>query len=188
MTCRSGSDSSTLLRSGPAMTRSMASSSAAMEICLPLVRAVSSAPSLMTLARSAPVKPGVRRAMMSRSVSGAMGLPRACTLRMPRRPARSGWATTIWRSNRPGRSSAGSRMSGRVVAAITLTPALGVESVQLDQHLVQRLLALVVPAAEARAAVPAHGVDLVHEHDGGGVRLGLLEQVPDPGGADTDEH
>ena len=66
--------------------------------------------------------------------------------------------------------------------------ALGVEAVQLDQHLVQRLLALVVAAAEARAAVPAHGVDLVHEHDRGGVRLGLLEQVADPGRADTDEH
>ena len=30
---------------------------------------------------------------------------------------------TIWRSKRPGRSSAGSRMSGRLVAAITTTPA-----------------------------------------------------------------
>ena len=66
--------------------------------------------------------------------------------------------------------------------------ALGVEPVQLDQHLVQGLLALVVAAAETRAAVPAHGVDLVHEHDGRGVRLGLLEQVAHPGGTDTDEH
>ena len=66
--------------------------------------------------------------------------------------------------------------------------ALGVEAVELDQHLVERLLALVVPAAEARAAVPADGVDLVHEHDRRGVRLRLLEQVADPGGADADEH
>ena len=124
MTFRSFSDSSTLLRSGPAMTRSMASSSDAIVICLPLCRAVSSAPSLITLARSAPVNPGVRRAMMSRSASGAMGLPRACTRRIPLRPARSGWATTICRSKRPGLSSAGSRMSGRLVAAITMTPPL----------------------------------------------------------------
>ena len=66
--------------------------------------------------------------------------------------------------------------------------ALGVEAVQLDQHLVQRLLALVVTAAQAGAAVPPHGVDLVDEHDRRGVRLGLLEQVADPGRADTDEH
>jgi hypothetical protein len=29
---------------------------------------------------------------------------------------------TTWRSNRPGRNSAGSRVSGRLVAAITTTP------------------------------------------------------------------
>ena len=66
--------------------------------------------------------------------------------------------------------------------------ALDVEPVQLDQQLVQGLLALVVAAAEAGAAVPADRVDLVHEHDGGRVRLGLLEQVAHPGGADADEH
>src|SRR6202044_3351832 len=131
MSFRSASDSSTLLRSGPVITRSMASSSAAMWICLPLLRAVSSAASLITLARSAPVKPGVRRAMMSRSASGAIGFPRACTLRMPLRAGRSGWAPTN---------------------------------------------------------CPADRVDLVHEHDRRGVRLRLLEQVADTGGADADEH
>src|ERR1022692_2117191 len=124
MSLRSRSDSSTLLRSGPAITRSMDSSRFPMVISVPLCRAVSSAPSLMTFARSAPVKPAVLRAMMSRSTSGANGLPRACTFRMPLRPARSGWATTICRSNRPGRSRAGSRMSGRLGAAMTMTPPL----------------------------------------------------------------
>jgi hypothetical protein len=66
--------------------------------------------------------------------------------------------------------------------------ALDVEAVHLDEHLVQRLLALVVPTAHAGAAVPADGVDLVDEHDGGRVGLRLLEQVADPAGADTDEH
>ncbi len=67
-------------------------------------------------------------------------------------------------------------------------PALGVEAVHLDEELVEGLLALVVAAAHAGAAVPADGVDLVDEDDGRGVRLGLLEQVADPAGADTDEH
>src|SRR3984893_16587378 len=165
MTFRSRSDSSTLLRSGPAMTRSMASSQAAMLICLPLVRAVSSAPSLMTLARSAPVKPGVRRAMMSRSVSGGMGLPRAGTRRVPLRPA------PARRASPDGAAERRVQDVGPVGGRDHDHAALGVEPVQLDQHLVQRLLALVVPAAEARAAVPADGVDLVHAHDRGGVRL-----------------
>ena len=42
--------------------------------------------------------------------------------------------------------------------------------------------------AEPGAAVAADGVDLVDEDDGRGARLGLLEQVADPGGADPDEH
>ncbi len=67
-------------------------------------------------------------------------------------------------------------------------PGAGVEAVHLHEHLVERLLALIVPAAEAGAAVTAHGVDLVHEDDGRSGRLGLLEQVTDTAGADADEH
>ena len=66
--------------------------------------------------------------------------------------------------------------------------ALDVEAVHLDQQLVEGLLALVVAAAHAGAAVPPDGVDLVDEDDGRRVGLGLLEQVTDPRGADTDEH
>lgn len=66
--------------------------------------------------------------------------------------------------------------------------ALHVEAVHLDEQLVQRLLALVVPAAHSGTAVPADGVDLVDEDDRRGVRLGLLEEVTDPAGTDTDEH
>ena len=64
----------------------------------------------------------------------------------------------------------------------------GVEAVHLDEQLVERLLALVVAAAEAGAAVAADGVDLVHEDDRRGGLLGLLEQVAHPAGADADEH
>ena len=62
------------------------------------------------------------------------------------------------------------------------------EAVHLDQQLVERLLALVVPAAEAGAAMPADGVDLVDEDDAGRVRLALLEEIAHAAGADADEH
>src|ERR1700686_750945 len=40
------------------------------------------------------------------------------------RPTTSGFGTTTWRSKRPGRSSAGSSTSGRLVAAIRMMPSL----------------------------------------------------------------
>ena len=63
-----------------------------------------------------------------------------------------------------------------------------VEAVHLDEELVERLLALVVAAAEAGAALAADGVDLVDEDDAGGVLLALLEEVADARGAHADEH
>ena len=60
---------------------------------------------------------------------------------------------------------------------------VGIEAVHLDEELVERLLALVVAAAEAGAALAADGVDLVDEDQAGGVLLALLEQVADAGGA-----
>ena len=65
---------------------------------------------------------------------------------------------------------------------------VALEAVHFDQQLVQRLLALVVAAAQARAAMPADGVDLVDEDDAGGVLLGLLEHVAHARGAHADEH
>ena len=79
-------------------------------------------------------------------------------------------------------------MSGRLVAAIRMTPCAVAEAVHLDQQLVERLLALVVAAAQAGAALAADRVDLVDEDDARAVLLGLLEQVAHPGGADADEH
>ena len=63
-----------------------------------------------------------------------------------------------------------------------------VEAVHLDEELVERLLALVVAAAEAGAALAADGVDLVDEDEAGGVLLALVEEVADARGADADEH
>ena len=53
------------------------------------------------------------------------------------------------------------------------------EAVHLDEQLIQRLLALVVTAAQAGAAMTADRVDFVDEDDAGRVLLALLEQVAD---------
>src|SRR5919197_987712 len=66
----------------------------------------------------------------------------------------------------------------------------GVEPVHLGEDLVERLLALVVAAAEAggaRRPRPADGVELVDEHDRGRGLLGLLEQVAHARGPDADD-
>ena len=62
------------------------------------------------------------------------------------------------------------------------------EAVHLDEQLIERLLALVVAAAEAGAAMAADGIDFIDEHDAGCVLLALLEQVAHARRADTDEH
>ena len=107
---------------------------------------------------------------------------------MSSRPLRSGRSTSTWRSKRPGRISAGSRISGRLVAASTISAGAGVEAVHLREHLVQRLLALVVAAEHARVAALADGVQLVDEDDGRRLGRGLLEEVAHARRAHADEH
>ena len=63
-----------------------------------------------------------------------------------------------------------------------------VESVHLGEQLVERLLPLVAAGEAAVVAAGAEGVDLVDEHDRRPAGAGLLEQIPDPGRADADEH
>src|SRR5262249_57588576 len=58
----------------------------------------------------------------------------------------------------------------------------------LDEQLVERLLALVVAAAEPGAAVAPDGVDLVDEDDARGVLLAVEEEVAHGRRADADEH
>ena len=62
------------------------------------------------------------------------------------------------------------------------------EAVHLDQQLVEGLLALVVAAAEARAAMAADRVDFIDEDDAGRVLFRLLEHVAHTARADADEH
>mmetsp|Transcript_39198 Transcript_39198/g.126779 ORF Transcript_39198/g.126779 Transcript_39198/m.126779 type:complete len:226 (-) Transcript_39198:847-1524(-) len=111
----------------PAMTRSIAASKHSAVTTLSLRRAAMSAASLHTLAISAPEKPGVRAAIFWDHVSesaSSLSAPR-WTRKISARPVMSGLSTTIWRSNRPGRSSAGSRTSARLVPARTTMPEEG---------------------------------------------------------------
>ena len=62
------------------------------------------------------------------------------------------------------------------------------EAVHLHQQLVQRLFAFVVAAAETRASLSAHGVDLVYEHYAGLSAFGLVEQIAHAACAHADEH
>ena len=134
------------------------------------------------------MKPGVPAASVSRSISGASGLPFACTSRILRRPLRSGRSTTIWRSKRPGRSSAGSRMSGRFVAAIRMMlsfsskPSISTSSwfsvCSRSSWPPPR------PAPRWRPTASISSMKMMH----GRRLLGLLEQVAHARGADADEH
>src|SRR3990172_13070806 len=100
----------------------------------------------------------------------------------------SGWSKTTWRSKRPGRRRAGARRSGGVSGGDDDDVRIRVEPVHLDEDLVERLLALVVAAAESGAAVAAYCVDLVNEEDTGRIAVRLVEQVAHTRGADTHEH
>ena len=77
---------------------------------------------MIILARSEPTAPEVARAMASKSTVSSKETLRECTFKMLTRPFRSGLSTMIRRSKRPGRSSAGSKISGRLVAARTSSP------------------------------------------------------------------
>ena len=69
-------------------------------------------------------KPMVPEEILSRSTSSASGTRRQWTFRIPTRPSRLGRSMVTWRSNRPGRSNAGSSTSGRLVAASTITASV----------------------------------------------------------------
>ncbi len=114
-------------RSAPSTIFSSASAKSGCPTCSRSRRAARSAASLTRLRRSAPTIPGVVAAIASRSTSSASGTPRVCTARIFWRPAWSGGLTVMRRSKRPGRRSAASRTSGRLVAASTITPSAPVK-------------------------------------------------------------
>ena len=153
-----------------------------------LVRAVSSAASLRTLARSAPVKPGVRRATDEQVDVRRHRLAARVDLEDLVAAGQVGGVDPDLAVEAARAQQRGVEHVGTVGGRDQDDAAADVEAVHLDQQLVEGLLALVVAAAHAGAAVAADGVDLVDEDDRRGVLLGLLEQVADPAGADADEH
>jgi hypothetical protein len=87
-------------------------------------RAAKSAASLTRLARSAPEKPGVPRAMMSALTSGASGTLRMCTSRICSRPRMSGSGHDDLAVEAARAQQRRVEHVGRLVAAMTITPAL----------------------------------------------------------------
>ena len=63
-----------------------------------------------------------------------------------------------------------------------------VETIHLNEQLVQGLLTLIMPAAHTGATFAADSVDLVDEDDRRSVLLRLIEQFAHTGGAKADEH
>src|SRR6202167_4116747 len=179
----------------PRMTRSRAAKKSSAVITSRFSRTAKIAASLARVARSAPENPGVPRATTVRSTFGASFLPRTWTLRIAARSLTLGSGIVTCRSNRPGRSSAASMTSRRVVAPRTTAPAAGAqpaagrfEAAHLGQQLVEGLLPLVVGDDRARPGPAlADGVDLVDEDDRRRALAGLGGQVADPGRADADE-
>ena len=152
------------------------------------VRAASSAASLTRLERSAPVKPG--RLAGERVDVDALGQRLAA--RVDLEDLRAALAVRPVDGDltveAAGAQQGGIEDVGPVGGRDHDDVVLGLEAVHLHEELVERLLALVVAAAEAGAAMAADRVDLVHEDDAGRVLLGLLEEVAHARGADADEH
>src|SRR5262249_41445412 len=161
-------------RSEPMRTLSLAISKSELSTRSFSLRAAQSAASLTRFSRSAPEKPGVPLAIDSRSTFVASGTLRVWTWRMPSRPRTSGRGTPI---ETAGRLQRRVEHVGPVRGRNQDDALVRLEAVHLDEELVQRLLALVVAAAQAGAAVTADGVDLVDEDDAGRVLLALLEEV-----------
>ena len=81
------------------------------------------ADSFKRFSKSAPVKPAVVWATCFKSTSSANGLFLAWRLRISSLPPTSGGDTVILRSKRPGLKIAGSKISTRFVAAMTIIPS-----------------------------------------------------------------
>ena len=186
---RRRSSSVSMIRRGvPSTTFSSASVKSPISTCWWPRRAADRAASLTRLRRSAPTIPGVVAASAPSSTSGPTGTLRVWTSRIIRRPSWSGGLTATRRSNRPGRSSAESSTSGRLVAASTTTPSVPVKP-SISVRIWLSVCSRSSHAADAAAAAgPADRVQLVDEDDRRGGLLRRVEQVADPGRADTDDH
>ena len=99
------------------------------------------------------------------------------------------WQRDIHLAVKPPRAQQGSIQNVRAVGGRNHDHAhVGLKTVHLDQHLVQRLLPLVIAAAQASATLAAYSVNLVDENNAGCVFLGVVKHVAYAGCAHTDEH
>ena len=117
-----------------------------------------------------------------RARPSARGSRRICS-----RPFRSGLPTVTWRSKRPGRSSAGSRMSGRLVAAMTTMPWLGAKpSISTSSWLSVCSRSSWLSELPPRLRPTASSSSMKMMHDWMAPRV--LEQLADARGADAGVH
>ena len=177
-----------LLRSGPATTRSSASLNSGVPMVFLLRRAARMAASLTRLARSAPEKPGDCLATLWQVDLLVERLALDVDLEDLQAALHVGPVEDDLAVEAAGSQQRRVEDVGPVRGGHDDDVRVRVEAVHLDQDLVERLLALVVRAAQAGAALAAHGVDLVDEDDAGAVALGLVEEVAHAAGADAHEH
>mmetsp|Transcript_206 Transcript_206/g.421 ORF Transcript_206/g.421 Transcript_206/m.421 type:complete len:216 (+) Transcript_206:1078-1725(+) len=120
-----------------------------------LARMANMPASVHTLRMSAPVELGHRRARRSKRMSRSQFIVRLWISKMFLRPSRSGRPNSTFRSRRPGRSSAGSRVSGLLVAMRTLTLPRGSKpSSWLTISSIVRCTSLSPPAPSSKRAPP----------------------------------
>ena len=132
--------------------------------------------------------PGVPRATISRSTEGSRGLFLECTCKNRESFLEVGQGDndlavkSTWSQQCRVQHVGSVRRSNR-------HDAFGrIESVHLVQHLVQRLLSLIVSATEPRAALATNRVDLVDEDNGRRFLSRSGEEVSNPAGANAHEH
>ena len=132
-------------------------------------------------------EPARRRRQLRRGRPSALsGLPRACTSRISRRASRCGSSIVIVRSKRPGRTSAGSRISGRLLAPATTTASPPLKPSSSIRIWLSVFSDSREPPSDRAAALRADRVDLVDEDDRRRHAARLGEQVAHAGRADAD--
>ena len=143
---------------------------------------------MTTLARSAPEKPGVPRAITARSTLRRERHFLGVDLQDHLAPFDIGTRHHHLAVETAGTEQGRVEHVGPVGGGDQDDPFVGLEAVHLHQELVEGLLALVMAASQTGAAMAADGVDLIDEDDAGGAFLRLHEQVAHPAGADADKH
>ena len=174
------------LFSGPISTLSIASSMSLMVIILRLALAAKMAASFSTFSRSAPEKPGVLLAITFKSTSGCSGLPgvnlQDFNTSLQIRPIYYYFAV------KPARSEqAGSRTSALFVAAITMMPEL-VSKPSISTSSWLRSAHAHHARRRGLPALTANSIKLVDEDEARCILLGILKEIPNPGGTDPHKH